>query len=77
MKFNYSPTIKKTQKEWQSVFFITACIYMIGGIVTVIYATKNQTKPWALEAITTTGADDAAKLAEETPLKQEETNLSG
>jgi MFS-type transporter involved in bile tolerance (Atg22 family) len=54
---------KKTQKEWQQVFLITAVIYLVGGIATVLFATDNKTKSWALET--------TEKKAEEMPLKEQ------
>ena len=45
------------------MFLITAVIYLIGGVATIIFATDNKTKSWALEVTT-------EKKPEEMPLKE-------
>lgn len=41
--------MKKTQKEWQIVFLITAVIYVIGATVLIIFASGNKAKSWAID----------------------------
>ena len=39
--------LKKTQKEWQIVFFICAAIYFVGGTIYIILC-RSDIQPWAL-----------------------------
>jgi len=39
-------TPNKTHEEWNIVFYITAAIYFIGGVVSVIF-TSGELEPWA------------------------------
>ena len=52
--------LKKTQKEWQIVFFICAAIYFAGGTVYIILC-RSDIQPWAVAELAEAEDSGSAK----------------
>lgn len=62
---DYLKSIKKKQEEWRIVFIITAVIYLLGGIILLIFS-EARIQPWAVKKKNSEGEQ---KMAASTTLE--------
>lgn len=54
-------TSNQKQEEWRIVFFITAAVYLLGGIVGLLFTTGN-VEPWAMRKKSPNEVDESIPL---------------